>query len=58
MIFTITQKNIALLVLHHDAKIVPVKALWFGDTVYGWLWAAGFDNNEQIGNFQENLELI
>ena len=28
-----------------NAKIVPVKALWFGDTVYGWLWAAGFDNN-------------
>jgi hypothetical protein len=20
-----------------DAKIIPVKALWFGDTVYGWL---------------------
>ncbi|MGH1521591.1 MAG: S8 family serine peptidase, partial [Nitrosopumilus sp.] len=28
-----------------DAKIVPVKALWFGDTVYGWLWSAGFENN-------------
>lgn len=28
-----------------NAKIIPVKALWFGDTVYGWLWAAGFDNN-------------
>ncbi len=27
-----------------DAKIVPVKALWLGDTIYGWLWAAGFDN--------------
>jgi len=27
-----------------DAKIVPVKALWFGDTVYGWLWSAGFEN--------------
>ena len=27
-----------------DAKIIPVKALWFGDTVYGWLWSAGFDN--------------
>ena len=23
-----------------DAKIIPVKALWFGDTVYGWLWSA------------------
>ncbi|MDF2427901.1 MAG: S8 family serine peptidase [Nitrosopumilus sp.] len=29
-----------------DAKIVPVKALWFGDTVYGWLWSAGFDNKD------------
>jgi len=29
-----------------DAKIVPVKALWFGDTVYGWLWSAGFENKD------------
>ena len=29
-----------------DAKIIPVKALWFGDTVYSWLWLAGFDNEE------------
>jgi len=28
------------------AKIIPVKALWFGDTVYAWLWAAGFDNKD------------
>ncbi len=27
-----------------NAKIIPIKALWFGDTVYGWLWAAGLDN--------------
>ena len=26
------------------AAIIPVKALWFGDTAYGWLWAAGFDH--------------
>ncbi len=26
-----------------DAKIIPVKALWLGDAVYGWLYAAGFD---------------
>ncbi|MDP3780922.1 MAG: S8 family serine peptidase, partial [Nitrosopumilaceae archaeon] len=29
-----------------DAKIVPVKALWFGDAVYAWLWISGFDNEE------------
>ena len=28
-----------------NASIIPVKALWFGDTVYGWLWSAGFENN-------------
>ena len=29
-----------------DAKIIPVKALWFGDIVYSWLWSAGFDNDD------------
>jgi len=29
-----------------DAKIVPVKALWFGDAVYAWLWISGFNNEE------------
>ena len=29
-----------------DVKILPVKALWFGDTIYAWLWTAGFDNEE------------
>jgi len=29
-----------------DAKIIPVKALWFGDIVYSWLWSAGFDNED------------
>jgi len=27
-----------------NVKIVPIKALWLGDTIYSWLWAAGFDN--------------
>ena len=27
-----------------NAKIIPVKALWFGDILYAWLWSAGFDN--------------
>ncbi|MBC8251441.1 MAG: S8 family serine peptidase [Candidatus Nitrosopelagicus sp.] len=34
-----------------DAKIIPVKALWFGDILYGWLWSAGFDNNDTQWNF-------
>ncbi|MEX0862855.1 S8 family serine peptidase [Nitrosopumilus sp.] len=34
-----------------DAKIIPVKALWFGDTVYGWLWSAGFDNQNHDWKF-------
>lgn len=27
------------------ATILPVKALWYGSTEYGWLWAAGMDND-------------
>lgn len=34
-----------------NAKIIPVKALWFGDTIYGWLWAAGFDNANSTWKF-------
>ena len=34
-----------------DAKIVPVKALWFGDTVYGWLWSAVFENEDHNWQF-------
>ena len=43
-----------------NAKIVPVKALWFGDTVYGWLWAAGFDNNGTNWKFlgQPRVDII
>ena len=29
-----------------EAKILPVKTLWFGDVVYGWLWSAGFEEND------------
>ena len=28
-----------------DAKIIPVKALWYGDVVYGWLWSSGFEQD-------------
>ena len=34
-----------------DAKILPVKALWFGDTVYAWLWVAGFENDNNSWKF-------
>jgi hypothetical protein len=43
-----------------DAKILPVKALWFGDTVYAWLWAAGFDNTNSTWKFsgQPRVDII
>ncbi len=43
-----------------DAKIVPVKALWFGDTVFGWLWAAGFENKDNTWKFsgQPRVDII
>ena len=28
-----------------DVSILPVKALWFGDVFYGWMWTAGFEND-------------
>ena len=36
-----------------NAKIIPVKALWFGDTVYAWLWASGFDNKNNTWKFSD-----
>ncbi len=33
------------------AKIVPIKALWLGDAIYGWLWAAGFDQDRNHWKF-------
>jgi subtilisin family serine protease len=33
------------------AKIVPVKSLWVGDTVYAWLWVSGFENQEHSWTF-------
>ena len=43
-----------------DAKIIPVKALWFGDTVYGWLWSAGFENKDHSWKFsgQPRVDII
>ena len=44
-------KKYSIIGVAPDAKILPVKALWFGDTVYGWLWAAGFENNNHNWKF-------
>ncbi|MDC0387846.1 S8 family serine peptidase [Nitrosopumilus sp.] len=44
-------KKYSIIGVAPDAKILPVKALWFGDTVYGWLWAAGFTNDENNWEF-------
>ena len=34
-----------------DAKIIPVKSLWLGDTLYAWLWSAGFENKNNLWQF-------
>jgi len=34
------------------AKIVPIKALWFGDSIYAWLWAAGLENEENTWKYK------
>ncbi len=39
------------------AKIVPIKALWVGDAIYGWLWAAGFDDNNNHWKFSGNTRV-
>ena len=45
-------KKYSIIGVAPNAKILPVKALWFGDTVYGWLWSAGFENIENNWNFK------
>ena len=44
-IYNDTKKS-TILGIAPDASILPVKSLWFGDTFYGWMWAAGFENEE------------
>ena len=34
-----------------DAEIIPIKALWFGDTIYAWLWASGFEHQDKTWKF-------
>ncbi|MBI3842727.1 MAG: S8 family serine peptidase, partial [Thaumarchaeota archaeon] len=42
------------------AKIIPIKSLWLGDAVYGWLWAAGFSqkNNTWIFEGKPRVDII
>ena len=49
-IYNNTQKY-SIIGVAPDAKILPVKALWLGDTVYGWLWSAGFENTDDNWKF-------
>ena len=44
-------KKYSIIGVAPDAKILPVKALWLGDTVYGWLWSAGFENVDHNWKF-------
>ena len=39
-------KKSTILGIAPDVSILPVKSLWFGDTFYGWMWAAGFENED------------
>ncbi len=43
-----------------DASILPIKTLWFGDVFYGWMWAAGFesDNNKWIYTEKPKADII
>ncbi|HEX2014727.1 MAG TPA: S8 family serine peptidase [Nitrososphaera sp.] len=34
------------------AEIVPVKALWAGNSLYGWIYASGFDLNSTDGRWR------
>ena len=44
-IYNDTKKS-TILGIAPDASILPVKSLWFGDVFYGWMWAAGFENED------------
>ena len=44
-IYNDTRKS-TILGIAPDASILPVKSLWFGDVFYGWMWVAGFENEE------------
>ena len=44
-IYNDTKKS-TILGIAPNVSILPVKSLWFGDVFYGWMWAAGFENEE------------
>ena len=44
-IYNNTKKS-TILGISPDVSILPVKSLWFGDVFYGWMWVAGFENEE------------
>ena len=44
-IYNDTNKS-TILGIAPNAKILPVKSLWFGDVFYGWMWVAGFENED------------
>jgi len=44
-IYNDTKKS-TILGIAPDSSILPVKSLWFGDVFYGWMWTAGFENEE------------
>jgi len=44
-IYNDTKKS-TILGIAPDANILPVKSLWFGDVFYGWMWSAGFENED------------
>jgi len=39
-------KKSTILGIAPNVSILPVKSLWFGDVFYGWMWTAGFENEE------------
>ena len=47
-------KKYTILGIAPDASILPVKSLWFGDVFYGWMWSAGFENNENKWMYSGN----
>jgi len=44
-IYNDTNKS-TILGIAPNASILPVKSLWFGDVFYGWMWSAGFENDD------------